>query len=790
MRTRIILLALLLSAHVVVAQEMPLVYEVENTCVDCPTPYLPSFNELPSVEALPDPFRWSDGRGRITNFSDWAYRRAEIAAEIQHYEIGQKPGRPDSITASYANGTLTVNVTVNGNTLTLTSPVTLPDGEGPFPAIIGMAFGTGLPESMLTSRGIAQISFNFAQVMAHTQTRGSEPINRLYPELTYIGAYSAWPWGVSRLIDGLELVQDDLPIDLAHLGVSGCSFAGKMAIFSGAFDERIALTIGIESGGGGYTTWRFSETLGNVETLGRTSHAWFIEDMFQFSNAVPKLPMDHHELMAMVAPRALLVTGNPDYEWLADESGHVGSKAVQEVYNALGVPDRFGYSIVRGHPHCQVPSSQIPEIGAFLDKFLLGIDSVNTNVATSSYNTNLAPWITWTTPTLSNGTSYFGKASLVSPANLQEGLDTTITFKWNQAEGAEKYFFQLSTNPVFANLAVSDSTTDTLKTINGLLKGKRYYWRIQIKNNAGSAGPWSDQWNFTTGISLPTAPQLVSAAPNRATRSDYVTLTWRKVTTADEYLVQLSEEESFAGILNSASTTDTVGTLNGTSEGNKYYWRVQAENVAGTSPWSEVANFALILPPTGLTLQSRASNEITLTWRDNSKVEDGYIIERKQDGQSAFAVLDTLEGSGSRYTDAEIELGQTHTYRVQAYKDFAVSGYSNEASLFVTSIKEDAEVPTEYSMSQNYPNPFWSGATSRSAGNPATTITFAVPKRSTVLIKIFDVVGKEVMTVVDNEFEPGIFKQTFNADGLTSGIYFYRMEADGFSQTRKLMFLR
>lgn len=779
MRTRIILLTLLLSAHVVVAQEMPLVYEVENTCADCPRPYLPSFNELPSVQALPDPFRWSDGRGRIASFSDWAYRRAEIAAEIQHYEIGQKPGRPDSITASYANGTLTVNVTVKGNTLTLTSPVTLPEGEGPFPAIIGMAFGTGLPASMLTSRGIAQISFNFTQVMAHTQTRGSEPINKLYPELTYMGAYSAWPWGVSRLIDGLELVQDDLPIDLAHLGVSGCSFAGKMAIFSGALDERIALTIGIESGGGGYTTWRVSETLGNVETLGRTSHAWFIEDMFQFSNAVPKLPTDHHELMALVAPRALLVTGNPDYEWLADESGHVGSKAVQEVYNALGVPDRFGYSIVRGHPHCQVPGSQIPEIGAFLDKFLLGIDSVNTNVATSPYRTNLTPWITWTTPTLSNGTSFFGKAFLVSPPNLQEGLDTTITFKWNQVEGVEKYFFQLSTNPAFASLVVSDSTTDTLKTVNGLLKGKRYYWRIQAKNNAGSAGPWSDQWNFTTFISLPNAPQLVSAFPIPR-RADYVSFTWRKVKDVDQYLIQLSKEQSFASVYRSATTSDTVGTLNGTSEGETYYWRVQANNVAGSGPWSEVSTVTVILAPTDLKLETSAVNEITLSWRDNSRVEDGYIIERKPGQQTSFAVIDTWEGSGNEYVDKELEINQSYTYRVKAYKDSGSSDYSNEAALILTSVKEEAELPTEYSISQNHPNPF----------NPATTITFAVPRRSIVRIKIFDVVGKEVLTVVDKEFEPGIFKQNFNAEGLTSGIYFYRMESDGFSQTRKLMFLR
>lgn len=211
-----------------------------------------------------------------------------------------------------------------------------------------------------------------------------------------MGAYSAWSWEISRLIDGLELVQDVLPVDLKHLAVTGCSFAGKMALFAGALDERIALTIAQESGGGGYTSWRVSETLGHVETLHNPSHLWFIENMFQFADSVSKLPIDHHELMAMVAPRALLVTGNPDYEWLADPSGYVASRATQEIYKTLGIPDRFGFSIVGGHIHCQVPESQVPEIEAFVDKFLLGKSDVNTNIYTNPYDSiDYFRWFKW-----------------------------------------------------------------------------------------------------------------------------------------------------------------------------------------------------------------------------------------------------------------------------------------------------------------------------------------------------------------------------------------------------------
>ncbi len=215
MRTKPILLLLLLNIFVAFnsfAQEVPFVYDVENTGADCPAPPLPAFGDLPTINPLTDPFDWSDGSGRDTSLAGWRCRRAEIGVEIEHYEIGEKPDRPDSITASYSGGTLTVNITVNGNTLTLTSEVTLPAGDGPFPAVIGMGGGTGsLPADIFTSRNIAQIPFNYGQVMAWQQTRGSEPINLLYPELAYMGAYSAWSWGVSRLIDGLELVSAGSP---------------------------------------------------------------------------------------------------------------------------------------------------------------------------------------------------------------------------------------------------------------------------------------------------------------------------------------------------------------------------------------------------------------------------------------------------------------------------------------------------------------------------------------------------------------------------------------------------
>ncbi len=767
----------------VLAQEMPIVYEVEYTGADCPIPYLPSFKELPIVVSLPDPFEWSDGRGRMANYSDWRYRRAEIKAEIEHYEIGEKPVRPENITASYSNDTLRVNVTVNGKTLKLISRILLPSGEGPFPAVIGMNSPSGsIPSNILLERNIALIQYSHDQVTKYGAQSNSDPYYQLYPHLNAdnTGQYSAWAWGVSRLIDGLELVQDVLPIDLRHLAVTGCSYAGKMALFSGAFDERIALTISIESGGGGYTTWRFSETLAGVETLGATDHNWFKESMFQFAfSNVSRLPHDHHELMAMVAPRALLVTGNPSYVWLADESGYVGSVAAKKVWEALEIPDRFGYSIVADHSHCAIPDNQLPDVLAFIDKFLLGQDDVNTNVAVSPYNTNLEPWITWTVPTLGNGTSFFGKTTLIYPANLQTGVDTTsVTFKWNKIEDAETYFFQLSTDPTFRTTFVSESTTDTTLTVTDLAEGKRYYWRVQAKNAENSLGPWSDYWNFISYIPLPSAPQLVSANLTDPGRADYMTFKWRKDKYAAQYRIQVSRLATFSPMaVPAATTSDTVITLSGFYEGQKLYWRVQAENIAGSSPWSEPSIFTVILPPSDLVIQGFENNKVTLKWKDNSKVEDGYVIERKQGEASSFSVLDSLGKNVGQYVDTTIEAGQIYIYRVQAYKGSAGSEYSNEASLNLSGIKEEA-IPREYSLSQNYPNPF----------NPTTTIGYQLPISSYLTLKVYNLLGQEVATIFEGVQQAGNYTAILDGSNLTSGIYFYKMETNGFVEQKNWYF--
>ena len=83
--------------------QIPTVYAKENTGAAFVPPPLPAINQLSVIDPLPDPFMWASGRGRSTKFKDWERRRNEIKAEIEHYEIGIKPNRPENITASYSS---------------------------------------------------------------------------------------------------------------------------------------------------------------------------------------------------------------------------------------------------------------------------------------------------------------------------------------------------------------------------------------------------------------------------------------------------------------------------------------------------------------------------------------------------------------------------------------------------------------------------------------------------------------------------------------------------------------
>lgn len=435
----VLVLAMSLGAINALGQKPPLVYDTENTGANFPKPDFPPYDQLPIIQLLPDPFARFDGSGRDTRFASWERRRNEIKAAIEKYEIGPKPDRSDLvINAVYAPGTSVLTVTVtrltNGQSLALNVPISLPAGPAPaagWPAVIRMALAPNNSPVSSTIAGIDYLHDDVTQYAAGQQfSHAADPYFRMYPEydagcnsVNYqpygpcpavpgkqlVGQYSAWSWGVSRLIDGLEIATkqavNPLPVDLKHLGVNGCSYAGKMALFAGAFDERIAATFAQESGGGGAPAWRVShgiEPEGTVEKTNNTDGSWFINSMksdFGRDN-VYKLPEDHHMLAAMVAPRALMLSGNTDFVWLSNRSTYITSKAVEETYDTFGIGDRFGFWIDGGHGHCALGAGEQPQIDAFYKKFLLGDNTVNWDIhvypQTSAFtDLDYRSWFQW-----------------------------------------------------------------------------------------------------------------------------------------------------------------------------------------------------------------------------------------------------------------------------------------------------------------------------------------------------------------------------------------------------------
>jgi hypothetical protein len=98
----------------------------------------------------------------------------------------------------------------------------------------------------------------------------------------------------------------------------------------------------------------------------------------------------------------------------------------------------------------------------------------------------------------------------------------------------------------------------------------------------------------------------------------------------------------------------------------------------------------------------------------------------------------------------------------------------------ITDVEDEEIIPTVFKLEQNYPNPF----------NPSTKIKFAVPEKSNVLIKVYDILGSEVTTLVNKEMDAGWYENNFNAAGLSSGIYLFRMEAGSYISTKKMILLR
>ena len=170
---------------------------------------------------------------------------------------------------------------------------------------------------------------------------------------------------------------------------------------------------------------------------------------------------------------------------------------------------------------------------------------------------------------------------------------------------------------------------------------------------------------------------------------------------------------------------------------------------------------------------------VTLNWITSEEINNsGFDIERKQSG--SWTKLGSISGNGTSvlsheysFTDRNLASGN-YQYRLKQID------FNGNFEYFNLNNEVNVGIPAKFELSQNYPNPF----------NPSTQINFDIPTDSKVNIKLFDMSGKEVITLV-NEFKTsGYYTVNFNAAGLSSGVYFYSIAADNFSATKKMMLVK
>jgi hypothetical protein len=397
---------------------------VEDSGVDCAIGPLPAFADLQQLTTLPDPFLGLNGE-RLATRAEWRCRREEIRKLAERFIYGEKPARPASVTGTVSNTSLTVNIQNQGQTASFTATVTMPAGAtSPVPAVVVYRtgnFGSSLQDSIL-AEGVAVIGFDTDSVGTEANKQGA--FYTANPDHGDTGTLLAWSWGVSRMIDVIEESGSQI-INPRAIGVHGCSRLGKGAFIAGAFDERVALTIPYESGMSGVPAFRFiapegGEVLRNAYEYGRwageTYRQFLVLDATDQNDTVGRardqqlsgqlqflLPVDTHEIIGMVAPRGLLVLGNPGIPDLAPRGENVTVQAGAEIYAALGAEQNLSYrSQTNNTTHCSFRQEYVPQLQQSIRKFLKGDPNATTGTLEPDARVaaDLAPNIAWQTPTL------------------------------------------------------------------------------------------------------------------------------------------------------------------------------------------------------------------------------------------------------------------------------------------------------------------------------------------------------------------------------------------------------
>jgi hypothetical protein len=245
-------------------------------------------------------------------------------------------------------------------------------------------------------------------------------------------------------------------------------------------------------------------------------------------------------------------------------------------------------------------------------------------------------------------------------------------------------------------------------------------------------------------------------------------------------------------VVNESNLTSSQYTVPSNLVNNsQFYWRVNASNSGGTSAWSAVWSFTttsatLPAPPVLSTPVNGATGQ-SLTPKLVWFKLNGASLYRIQisTGNLFTTITDSSTVTDSFYTipSGKLANGVVYYWRVYGINTCNISSASlvwNFETDYTGIIQNSNEIPKEFKLYNNYPNPF----------NPVTSISFDIPKKSLVSLKIWDLLGKEIMTLVYNELSPGKYEYILNALELSSGLYIYKLEAKDYISIKKMVLLK
>lgn len=383
--------------------------------------------------------------------------------------------------------------------------------------------------------------------------------------------------------------------------------------------------------------------------------------------------------------------------------------------------------------------------------------------------------------------------TLLTPANNAVNQMLTPTLTWTTT--GETHRLQVSTTSGFTNIILDqDNIMGGSFVIPApiLTQSTTYYWRVSATSPGGTSA-FSSPFAFTTtSATLPAAPTLISPINGATNVSRTPAFDWFDVAGATNFRLQVSLNNTFTSVV--FDTTNIIASQFNMStlllNSTVYYWRVCANNAAGSGPFSAIFNFTTVAaPPAAPNLLAPANGAIGIPLMANMQWQavsgaTSYNIQIATDVNFVNTVYNANPTGTSQTVPAgTLQLNTLYFWRVRASNSGGFGPYSATRNFRSTTTSVNSigtVIPTEFKLYNNYPNPF----------NPSTTIRFDIPKNTDVKIKVFDLTGRMISELIVISLQPGVYETSFNASNFASGIYYFRIEAGEFNDTKKMMLIK